>query len=211
MEDNGSIQRKKVFLEKNIEQRNSNASSCVWHPDWRCLIVHRFMSGTFEGKVLQLHHLAILQWAGAWNSPQSGQSALHSLCLGAASRTWMGGGMSVAPLRGPAWGAKARYLVQSFPNTKWNAAFPHSQIDAQGCTALNYLLSPLKPSSDCTGTANFEIVQSLLSWTANMWTSEMQVEAGQDMSLDAAVSKCKQVQAGASRERSGVQSSQVLT
>ena len=140
------------------------------------------IAGTFEGKVLQLHHLAVLQWAGVrWTLP--GQSALHSLCSGASGRTWMGGGKSAAPLRGAAWGARARFLMQRkewVPSTS-NASntLNHAQTDAQGCTGLNYLLAPLKPSSDCVGTVNYEIVQSLLSWTAKTYqTSEMQVEAG---------------------------------
>lgn len=137
------------------------------------------MAGTFEGKVLQLHHLAVLQWAGV-RCTLPGQSAMHCLCLGASGRTWMGGGKSVAPLRGAAWGARARYLMQ---RKEWvlntSNALNHAQTDAQGCTGLNYLLAPLKPSSDCVGTVNYEIVQSLLSWTAKTYqTTEMQVEAG---------------------------------
>lgn len=136
-------------------------------------------TGTFEGKVLQLHHLAVLQWAGV-RCTLPGQSAMHCLCLGASGRTWMGGGKSVAPLRGAAWGARARYLMQ---RKEWvlntSNALNHAQTDAQGCTGLNYLLAPLKPSSDCVGTVNYEIVQSLLSWTAKTYqTTEMQVEAG---------------------------------
>lgn len=151
--------------------------------------VHKFhLAGIFEGKVLQLHHLANLQWAGArwtWHDPNS-PSALHCLCLGASSRAWMGGGSSgsggksVAPLRGAAWGARARYLMQRVGKALEKPSLDaQDAMDANGCTALNYLIAPLKPPSDCCGTVNFEILQSLLSWTAKSYqTSQMQLEAG---------------------------------
>ena len=63
----------------------------------------------------------------------------------------MGGGRSVSPLRGAAWGAKARFLLQ----------FTCNQLDQQGLTPVTYLLRPLTPPS-CPGSVNFEITHSIL-------------------------------------------------
>lgn len=107
-------------------------------------------TGLFQEQPLQLHHLAQLLWASAgadWDG-----SPLHALCSGAASRVLMGGGRSVAPLRGAAWGAKARFLSQF-------AVF--SVLDQQGLTPVAHLLRPLTPPS-CPGSVNFEIIHSLL-------------------------------------------------
>ena len=116
----------------------------------------------FSDRPLQLHHLALLEWAGAeWHQPDNwGRNSLHSLCAGTYLRAFAGGGDGSAPLRSSLQGARARYLAGRVPN--WETT-----EDLHGLTALNYLLPPLQPSCACAGTAQWEIFQSLVGSFVN--------------------------------------------
>ncbi|CAJ1377697.1 unnamed protein product [Effrenium voratum] len=116
-------------------------------------------TGVFEQKTAQIHHFAMLKWAGADWSEQSdaGRTPLHALCAGACTRTCVGGGGRAAPLRGGAWGAKARYLAR-------DAGEWHASVDEHGLSPLNYVLPPIKPTCNCVGTVDWELIQSLMSF-----------------------------------------------
>ncbi|CAJ1334766.1 unnamed protein product [Effrenium voratum] len=116
-------------------------------------------TGVFEQKTAQIHHFAMLKWAGADWSEQSdaGRTPLHALCAGAYTRTCVGGGGRAAPLRGGAWGAKARYLAR-------DAGEWHASVDEHGLSPLNYVLPPIKPTCNCVGTVDWELIQSLMSF-----------------------------------------------
>ena len=121
------------------------------------LAVDAIRKSQFFERPLQLHHLALLEWAGAqWHQPDGwGRSSMHSLCAGTYLRVFTGGGGDASPFRNSLQGARARYLSRE--TRGWEAA-----EDQHGLTALNYLLPPLQPSSCvCAGAAQWEVFQSL--------------------------------------------------
>ena len=126
------------------------------------LAVDAVRTGIFLERPLQLHHLALLEWAGAdWKQPDSwGRSSLHGLCAGTSLRSFAGGGGDSAPLRSAGQGARARYLARR--SRGWETT-----EDRHGLTALNYLLPPLQPFCACAGSAQWEIFQSLAGCFVN--------------------------------------------
>ena len=125
------------------------------------IAVEAVRTGLFLERPLQLHHLALLEWAGAdWHQNDAwGRNSLHRLCAGTYARAFAGGGGDTAALRSAGQGARARYLARR--TRGWETAEDH-----HGLTALNYVLPPLQPFA-CAGAAQWEIFQSLAGSLVN--------------------------------------------